>query len=505
MKAENTYQHLAAIDLGSNSFHMIVVRIEEDGHIHVLDKIKEMVRLGGGLDENENLTDDAQERALACLERFGDRVNGLSKGSVVAVGTNTMRRAKNSKPFLRKAKKALGHPISIIAGREEARLIYLGVSHSLAKADDDQRFVMDIGGGSTELIIGKNFEPVHLESLPLGCVSMSKRFFADGKLKKTRWEAANLAAHLELRPFKKHYRKLGWDSATGASGSIKAIGKVIQAMGLASVGITLEHMYAVRDAMIDAEHLDDLELPGLSDDRRPVFAGGLAVLIAVFESLKIDYMQVSDGALREGLIYERLGKVNHEDTRIKTIKRLQERFDISKTHAERISLRAAALFDMVAERWQLNETHKRLLLWSANLHEIGLSVSHSSYQKHGAYILEYADMPGFSQWEQQWMSILVRYHRRKVSDKAFDALSNDEGVIALQLLVLLRLATLLHRSRKNKTASVKLHAGDQQKLALIFDKEDLDLMHLLQADLSQELDYLKKVDFELDIMPIQMD
>jgi exopolyphosphatase/guanosine-5'-triphosphate,3'-diphosphate pyrophosphatase len=498
---ENTYPQLAAIDLGSNSFHMIVVRIE-DGHVHVVDKIKEMIRLGGGLDEENNLTPESQSKAIACLERFGDRIKHLPQNSVAAVGTNTMRRANNSRQFLVKAEKALGRPISIIAGREEARLIYLGVSHSLAKEDDTRRFVMDIGGGSTELIIGENFQPIHLESLPLGCVSMSKHFFADGKLNKSRWEKANTEAHLKLLPFKKHYRQLGWNSATGASGSIKSIGKVIQALELAPFGITLENLYKIRDRLIEAKTLDDLKLPGLSDDRRPVFAGGLAVLIAVFEALKIDYMQVSDGALREGLIYELLGRIQHEDTRIKTIERVQDRFQISLTHAKRVHDRAMILFTQVACDWELSDTHARLLSWAANLHEIGLSVSHSGYQKHGAYMLQYADLPGFSQWEQNWMSFLVRYHRNKLSSKGFDLLPDKDQDEGLQLLVLLRLAVLLHRSRQNQTITIEnVEVCGNNKLQVSFAEDELQEHQLLQADLEKEQKQLKKVDFKLIIKP----
>lgn len=497
-QTENHFPHLAAIDLGSNSFHMIVVRIEEDGHVHVLDRLKEMVRLGGGLDSDNNLTEAIQQRALQCLERFGERIRHLDHCNVAAVGTNTMRRANNSSAFLANAERALGHPISIIAGREEARLIYLGVSHSLEKQDDTQRFVVDIGGGSTELIIGKNHQPIHLESLPLGCVSMSNAFFADGDLSKQHWERANLAAHLELRPFKKHYRQLGWDNATGASGTIKAIGKVIRELGWRKSGFALDDLYKLRDRLIDEGNIKKVDLDGLDDERRPVFAGGLAVLIAVFEALSIKAMQVSDGALREGLIYELLGRIKHEDIRTLTVQAMQQRFQVSTNHAQRISERALYLFDRVAPMWELSDTHRQLLEWSAQLHEVGLSISHGGYHKHSAYVVEEADLPGFSRREQNWMSVLVRNHRHKLSTKKISAfISEDERKAVVHSIVLLRLAVLFHRSRKNESTTIDYISVGKNSLCLQFGEGELESRPLMMADLRQEQAYLQKLDFTL--------
>ena len=488
-------QYLAAIDLGSNSFHMVVARIE-DGHVHILDRLKEMVRLGAGLDEDGNLSAEARERALACLERFGERVKTLPKGAVAAVGTNTLRQSKNSRGFLKKARKALGHPISIIAGREEARLIYLGVSHSLVD-EEGKRFVMDIGGGSTELIIGENFEPQHLESLGMGCVSMSRQFFKNGDLKKKNWKKANTAAHIKLSPVKRHYRKIGWSSATGASGTIKAVGKVVTALGLTSYGITLDSLYQVRDQMIAAKHLDNLALAGLKDDRKPVFAGGLAVLIATFEALKIDKMQVSDGALREGLIYERLGRIQSEDTRLKTISSIQQRFQVSQKHARRVSKTSHMLFSQCCKAWGFTLDHAELLHWASSLHEIGLAIAHSGYHKHGAYLLDYADLPGFSFEDQDWMSVLVRCHRKKISQKLFVDLPEESHQTALRLSVLLRLAALLHRSRKDEAAKIESLKAKESGLELQFAKGELTSHPLLLASLERHAVYLQAIGFEL--------
>lgn len=488
-------QHLAAVDLGSNSFHMVVARLD-DGHLKIIDRIKEMVRLGGGLDENNNLSEAAQARALACLKRFGERVKDLPYGNVAAVGTNTLRKANNAREFLFRAQMALGHPISVIGGREEARLIYLGVSHSLA-SDEGRRFVMDIGGGSTELIIGEGFEPIHLESLHMGCVSMSRRFFADGNLGKKHWRRANTAAHLELRPFKKSFRQIGWESATGASGTIKAVRAVIQAMGIDPYVITLDGMYAVRDAMITAGHVDKLELPGLSEERRPVFAGGLAVLMATFEALRIDKMRVSDGALREGLIYDRLGRFQHQDIRVKTVADMQKRFQVSSSHARRVSKTAHDLFTRVEEAWGLTLEQSELLHWAASLHEVGLIISHSGYQRHGAYMIDNADLPGFSLEEQDWMSVLVRCHRRKISPALFETLPKDQREAAMKLTVLLRVATVLHRSRDDETAIIKKIKVDGHEVKIHFRKHELDNRLLLSADLKQEANDLKAIGFKL--------
>ena len=491
MKDQHQPHYLAAIDLGSNSFHMVVARIE-DGHVHILDSLKEMVRLGGGLDKNGRLSEEARIRALSCLDRFAERVQKLPQGSVAAVGTNTLRQAKNSRQFLQSASEVLGHPISVIGGKEEARLVYLGVSHSLA-AGDGKRFVMDIGGGSTELIIGENFEPLHLQSLEMGCVSMSRTFFRNGKLSKKNWEKAGIAAHLELRPVRRHFQKVGWASATGASGTIKAVGNIVKALGLEAYSITLESIYEIRNRMIAAGQVNKLELPGLDRDRQPVFAGGLAILIATFEALKIQTMQVSEGALREGLLYERLGRIQSEDTRLKTVSSIQQRFQISKKHARRVSLTSHRLFSACEKAWNLRLEDAEILHWASSLHEIGLAVSLSGYQKHGAYLLENADLPGFSLEEQRWMSVLVRCHRKKLSKQFFKGLPEKDQKTALRLAILLRLATLLHRARKEETAVIEQVVASDTNLTLQFAAYELINHPLQKASLEQEARYLKKV------------
>lgn len=490
-------QYLAAIDLGSNSFHLVVARIEE-GHVHILDSLKEMVRLGGGLDQNGRLSEEARIRALSCLDRFAERVQKLPQGSVAAVGTNTLRQAKNSRQFLQSASEVLGHPISIIGGKEEARLVYLGVSHSLV-AEDGKRFVMDIGGGSTELIIGEGFEPLHLSSLEMGCVSVSRAFFRNGSLCRKNWEKARIAAHIELRPVRRYFRDVGWISAAGASGTIKAAGSIVKALGLETYHITLDSLYAIRDKMIEAGHVRGLHLPGLDSDRQPVFAGGLAILISTFEALKIETMQVSEGALREGLLYERLGRIQSEDTRLKTISSVQQRFQISQQHARRVSSTSQRLLTACEKAWDLQLVDAERLHWASSLHEIGLAVSLSGYQKHGAYLLANADLPGFSMEEQDWMSILVRCQRKKISEKLFRGLPEKNQKTALRLAILLRLATLLHRSRKDETAIIEQVVASDNNLTLQFAQYELINHPMQRASLEQEAKYLKNVDFNLKV------
>lgn len=490
---------LAAVDLGSNSFHMIIARVGEDGQLHILDKLRESVRLGAGLTNKGDLTPETRERALACLERIGERLRHFPSADVGVVGTNTLRRASKARDFIEKAEAAIGHPISVVSGHEEARLIYLGVAHSLAQdMPDEKRFVMDIGGGSTELIIGQGFEALQLESLHMGCVSSSQRFFVDGKLDKKRWKKALTAAHLDLMPIQRAYRDIGWQSATGASGTIKAVHKVIQQSGLAPYGITLDNMRAIQQQMMDAGHIDKLKLPGLSDERRPVFAGGLAILIATFEALEIEQMHVSEGALREGVIYDRLDRYHQQDVRGKAVSDLQKRFSIDQQHAERVKDSAVKLFHRCRDVWGLSPDAADLLIWAADLHEIGLAVSHSGYQKHGAYLLANTDLAGFSNEERHWLSALVRTHRRKLSRKLFaDLLERDYGV-ARYLSVLLRLSVLLNRSRNGDAPSLERVIADQQSLSLVFADDALaDKRPLLFADLDEEKQYLRALDFKL--------
>ncbi|HKK13082.1 MAG TPA: exopolyphosphatase, partial [Gammaproteobacteria bacterium] len=304
---------IAAVDLGSNSFHMVVAH-RADGRLQIVDRLREPVRLAAGLDSERRLTADAQSRALGALERFGQRLQDLPDANVRAVGTNTLRRARNGAEFIAAAQQALGQAIETISGVEEARLIYLGVAHSLAE-DRGRRLVVDIGGGSTELIVGEGFEPLQLESLYMGCVGMSRKYFPGGRIDKEGLRAAELAAGLELQPVQGVFRDLGWTAATGASGTIRAVRAVVTEAGWSDSGITRESLARLRQALLAAGDMGKLKLKGLSDDRRPVFAGGVVILSAIFDALGIEHMTYSDGALREGLLYDLIGRVHDQDIR----------------------------------------------------------------------------------------------------------------------------------------------------------------------------------------------
>ena len=353
---------VAAIDLGSNSFHMIVARLER-GALSIVDRMRERVRLGAGVDARSRISPEAQARALACLERFGERVHNMPPGRVRAVGTNTLRRAKNGPRFLERAHRALGHPIEVIAGREEARLIYLGVIQTMPKRAA-QRLVIDIGGGSTECVIGERHEIVDADSLYMGCVSFSERYFPHGALSADRFEAARLAAQIELQSIGRRYRALGWELAYGCSGTVHAVKKIAQKNGWTSGEITLESLVRIEQAMIDAGDVDQLSLPGLVDDRKPVIAGGVAILRAIFETLGLEELVPSDGALREGALYDLVGRIRDEDVRDRTIGFFCQRYAVDKDQAARVERTSLRLLHQVAHAWPIDlEYARRVLSW----------------------------------------------------------------------------------------------------------------------------------------------
>lgn len=485
---------IAAVDLGSNSFHLIVARVDEHGNFSMIDQMKEMVRLRGGLDEHNNMDEAVAQNALECLQRFGDRIGHLESAAVRAAGTNTLRTMNKSALFLRKAKKALGHSIEIIPGREEARLVYLGVSHTLSD-DGNKQLVVDIGGGSTEFIIGKRFEPRKLESLNFGSVSVTKRFFPNGDMGMDKWQTANTVLRLEIMPIQREFSNENWDQATGSSGTIKAAQAICQELGLEQFGITLPSLYKIRDQLIATKNIDDIDLPGLKPERAPVIAGGLAIIIAIFESLKIDVMTVSEGALREGLLYDMLGRINHEDVRYRSVNDLMQRFNIDQDQAKHVRKTALHCFQQVRKDWGIAKKRKLTLGWAADLHELGMSITHDKHQLQGAHILEHADIPGFSQRRQHWLAIMVMMHRKKLIPEVLDTVPEEERQVVLYLIILLRLSVLLHRSRKDIDVLPEV-IGEENSLTITCAKAIKD-QALLEADFIQEKVWLEKVGFNL--------
>jgi len=489
---------IAAVDLGSNSFHLIVAEVVND-ELRIIDRLKEMVRLGAGLDEKRRLDQDTSERAIACLERFGQRLRELDTGQVQAVGTNTLRTAHNPNQFLKKARMAIGHPIKIISGMEEARLIYQGVSHGFESASN-RRIVIDIGGGSTEIIIGDGYSPLYMESLYMGCVSMTRKFFPEGIITKKRMKKAVLAGRVELEPHETHLRQLGWQQVVGSSGTFKAVANVLIAMRLSDNKITLDALKQLRNAIIEFGQIDKITLPGLSEQRAPVFAGGVAIVIALFKSLKIEEMEVSDWALREGLLYDMVGRMHRDDIRDRTVHAWVERMQIDRAHAQRVTDTVLRCLDMIGEVWDLQDEEARgFLTWAAQLHEIGMTIAHSHYNRHGAYIIENADMQGFSRQEQSILAFLVQGHRRKFPVAEYDDASLCGHRSLLELAVILRLAVILNRSRSNGGRIPFLLSAGDKLLDIRFPKDWLDEHPLTKLDLEQEKKYLAAIDYQIMI------
>ncbi len=487
-------QRLAAIDLGSNSFHLLVAHYRDE-RLQVVARRGEKVQLAAGLDGDGRLEEAAMQRALGCLAHFAPFVADIPQGQLRVVGTNALRGARNSQAFIDRAEALLGHRIEIIGGREEARLIYLGAAHSLA--ENGRRLIIDIGGGSTEFIIGERFEPLALESLQLGCVTFTRRFFEGGEINEKRMRRAELAAMSELANIRRPYCELGWDDPVGSSGTIKAAAAVIAAAGDAPDGVvTREGLERVRRTLIACGHLDRVALEGLKPDRARVFPAGVAILGAIFEAFALERLRYADGALREGVLYDMVGRNSPEDSRLKTLASLQQRHGVDRRQADNVAHSAGQLLAQVRTAWELDDDQARFLDWAARLHEIGLAISHSQFHRHGAYLLEHSDLAGFSRPEQRLLAFLVRTHRRKFPLREWQALPESQQRSHARLARLLRLAVLLNHSRGEQPIVIpRLEAqGDALVLHLADDERD---QTLLRTDLEQEIAYQSAAGFSL--------
>ena len=495
---------LAAVDLGSSSFHLAIGRVV-DGQIYPLDSLREPVRLGGGLTSEKRIDRATQARALEALAKFGERLRGFPKRAVRAVGTNTLRVAKNSPQFLREAREVLGFPIEVIAGREEARLIYVGVAHSLP-AGDQRRLVVDIGGGSTELIIGTGLNPQLTESLYMGCVSFSLKYFPDGRVDKLRMKAAELAARQELDGIVKAYRSAGWQEAVGSSGTAKALAGLLAQNGMAEDGITRAGLDALRSHLIRMEAADPARLPGLRPDRAPVLPGGLAIMLAVFDALGIEKMDVSEGALRQGVLYDLLGRVEHRDMREATVSQFMRRYHIDAAQAERVRLLSLRLYDALAPKADVedagarkdDDADRQMLDWAARLSEVGLSIAHAQYHKHSAYVLTNADMPGFSRMEQQRLARFVLAHRGKLGKVQDAGLEGGDW----NLIFAIRLASLLMRSRTDAPLPPLRVAGDAAGFSIEMPNAWLEDNPLTGAAFETESEIWKAVGMKLQVSAV---
>ncbi|MDH2019650.1 exopolyphosphatase [Acinetobacter ursingii] len=489
---------LAAIDMGSNSFHLAIARVDH-GEVKKVASMSEKVQLAAGLDENKNLTEAAQQRGLACLARFVGRLGSVQPNRLRIVATNALRQAKNGHEFIQKAAEILPKPIEIIAGREEARLIYLGVSHTMANGG--RRLVIDIGGGSTELIIGEEFEPIQTESLQMGCVAYTKAFFPEGDISPKIFDKAVTAARKELSAIANTYKAEGWDTVVGSSGTIKAAKQIMVNLGLSDEqeNVTRDGLEKLKDKLLKFKHSAEIDFEGLKDDRRAVLPAGLAILYAVFDVLNIDKLAYSDGALREGVMYDLLGRFKHEDIRDRSVQALMGRYNADLKQAERVVSTAQQLFDDVAQQLDLSSEDSDLLRRAAYLHEIGLAISHGGYHRHGAYLLQHSDIPGFSQIDQNHLSLLVAYHRRKLRNDAKQDVLKGGGIKLAYLCLLLRLAVLLNHSRSDQMLpAIELTVLNSQQWQLSVSG-DAKQWPLLVADLHDEQEQFKHWDIELDI------
>ncbi|WP_158782628.1 exopolyphosphatase [Pantoea sp. BAV 3049] len=486
-------QEFAAIDLGSNSFHMVIARVV-DGAMQVLGRLKQRVHLADGLDHNNVLSEEAIERGLNCLALFAERLQGFSPANVTIVGTHTLRQAVNAEEFLQRAATVIPYPIEVISGHEEARLIFMGVEHT--QPEKGRKLVIDIGGGSTEMVIGEDFEPRLVESRRMGCVSFANIYFPGKMISKENFRRARLAAAQKLETMAWQYRLMGWQYALGASGTIKAACEVLLAMGEKEKLITPERLEMLVEEALKYKSFDSLSLPGLSDERKAVFVPGLAIICGVFDALAIRELRLSDGALREGVLYEMEGRFRHQDIRSRTAQSLANHYAIDSDQAKRVLETTEQLYLQWRDQnpRQANPQLSALLKWAAMLHEVGLTINHSGLQRHSSYILQNTNLPGFNQDQQTLLATLVRFHRKAVKVDEMPRLTLFKKKQFLPLVFLLRLGALLNNQRQATTtpSSLKLETDDGH-WTLTFPRDYFSQNNLVQLDLEREQSYWKEV------------
>ncbi|MDP5206700.1 exopolyphosphatase [Alishewanella sp. SMS8] len=492
--------YIAAVDLGSNSFHMVIARIVK-GDIQLLHREKQKVQLAEGLSDDLVLSEDAIERGLNVLRQFADTLQPFAPQSVRVIATYTLRRAKNSATFLRRAKTLFPFPIEVISGQEEARFIYQGVAHF--EHFSGRRLVIDIGGGSTEFALGEAEQPLRLSSRNMGCVSYGKSLFPQGKISSRRFNRAIVQAEQELEPIVNSFRTVGWQQAVGTSGSVKTIRDIVVGFGWSTHALELAHLLQLRNYLLKFENCQDLDLPGLTDDRKLLLCSALSILIAAFQMLHIEQLVYVDAALREGVLYEMSDRMQHLDIREQTMQSLVQRYDIDQAQAQRVRSTALALVTQVKDSWQLNEEDALLLSFAATVAEIGLHINSSGVQKHSAYILQNANLPGFNQEQQNLLACLVRFHRRKIRADELPYFSLFELSKVINLLIILRLAVLLNQKRRDDFLPDLLAEAGAQTLKLDLPLSWLQTQNVLAADLLQEQKNLKKIAFKFDIPSLQ--
>lgn len=492
-------REFAAIDLGSNSFHMIVARIV-NGSIQVLSRLKRRVRLADGLDENLVLNQEAIDRGVACLALFAKRLQGFSPENVKVVGTYTLRRAINNQEFLDQAKQFFPYPISIISGQEEARLIYSGVSHT--QPETGRKLVVDIGGGSTEITIGDDFTPIRAESRHMGCVSFANRFFPNGGLDAERFDNAYQLAMEKIEDLMWEYKELGWEYALGSSGTIKTVHQVLIANGYRDGLITEARLQKIIDLCLEFKSLNEIRIRGLSDERADVLVPGLAILLALFHTFRIEVLRYSNGALREGVMYGLEKSFQVGNIRQRTAEALAEQFALDKSQAKRVEQTALILFDQIKTWKNRRQTQdlRSILKWASLLHEIGIVVNHNNVHRHSAYLIANRDLPGFDFEQQTLLAVLMRYHLKGFKRSDIRSINRYQHRDILTLVRLFRLAVLLNRSRQATITPEQINlAIENNAWHLKFNEGFLSQNPLVLADLEDEQKMLAIADLALTI------
>jgi exopolyphosphatase/guanosine-5'-triphosphate,3'-diphosphate pyrophosphatase len=487
---------LAAIDLGSNSFHLIIAKIEH-GEMRPVEALAEKVQLGAGL-EDERLSPEAIDRGLECLARFAQLLESVEPERVRAVGTNALRIARNRHAFTAPARRILGTRVDVIYGREEARLVYLGVAHT--QADDvKSRLVIDIGGGSTELIIGERFEPQRLESLQMGCVSYGRTCFVDGVINRDNFRQAYDRARLLLAPIRHEFHASHWQDCLGSSGTLRTIEALLTQHGWSESGIDRAGLRKLEVRLLEFEQMDDIDLDGLAAQRRNVILPGVAIISALFDVLGIEHMRTSNGALREGVIYDLMGRLSHEDVRERTINALMQRYSVDTDAADIVERRARVFFATARQSWQLDTPDWELLRWAAHTHEIGRAIAHKHFNRHSAYVLRNADLPGFSQEEQEQLAVLALGQRGKPSNELYSDIAETDIPRIQRLVSIIRLAVCFkHVEKLERLPDFALEAGPHS-LSFLFPTDWIEQHPLTARELAAEQEVLAKMGLELII------
>ncbi len=482
----------AAVDLGSNSFRLHIGKYDGEA-IRIVKSARDPIRLGAGLDSKGNLTEQAMQTALECLRNFRAILGAYTLDAVRVVATNTLRMANNAARFLPAAEQAIGYPIEIISGEEEGRLIYMGVASSLA-VPGEKRLVIDIGGGSTELILGQGQDIRHVESFSIGTVKQSLVFFPDGRIDAGSFDAAILSARSHFEDAAPPYQSRHWSKAYGSSGTIRAIAEVIARNQIGDGSLSLKNMEMLRNRLIEAGHVNKITLAGIRPERVIVMIGGLAILIGIMQELGIKAIGAVDAGLRMGVLWDLQLRATRRDRREQSVSEYMGRFLVEPDRAKRVATAAGALY---AQLKPATEAYAKYLFWSGLLHEVGLAISHTGYHKHAAYMVENADLPGFTTREQRTMSTLLVAQKGNLR-KVADALGDPDFAKAV---LALRLATMFMHSRIDGDVS-EMGLKMKNRIELEFKRDWIKLHPTVSYWIEKERDWWAEVGVDMTVKAV---